>query len=824
MKVAIVPSIFIFIALLAPFAAASQVDSTRIRKRAIDYTEYDKLTQSLGYAPDKIRALKKLMDVVGKLFTPEDEEYFFSHKMAGIYSEQAFDHAGATQHFHLAMEAYEKYYPFYNRGYPTVSRDDGAYCYLDVARIYRALNLFDKAARFLESKRKILEQHATAQIRQQFYNEYAQALLGIGQYAEAIETGLKLKELTESGSLGFNMPPADSIYKIRASDPPEVQQQMRQLKAQYETSMKQSMESVTSGQRLQYNTILANAYFNQFQYEEALPYEKAWVDELKKLMDYSSQALKQSMEQMKTYDIADSIRKQINDSFDFVARLKDIGGTSSPVIISALKTNQPKVARQYATGRMDKAVYHQLNQEYSQAEEHYQASFEMMRNLSRYKFSGTAGEQYYNGYLPFYINLQVQSGKFDKAYQESMNVLTKEENTLKKNFQFFSEGEKKEFFKAYNQKLERYFSLLLLMTEKDTDRTETKGMILDVTREQEKQLKRVKDKTTLQRIAQIRRLRDKLAAFYQVNLKSPNPALSDSINRYSIRINDLERKVNEKLGTATDILKPVRWTEVQTKLKGDEVYLEILRIKRDNFAFDKPVVQYWAFVIKPGATKPTMFKISEGEAFEGRGLKNYQNRIRSLLEDDDSYKTYWARIHDELPETRKFFFSGDGAYHIINPLTLKDPATGKFMLNEITLTRVSTGRDLLHQPSADATNSTIMLVGNPDFDMHRKSSTETLQLESIVDFEHKEAIATRAGFVQLPGTQREVEAIQSLAAASGIKAEVLSGNSANESKIKKLASPRILHVATHGEFDQLSKADSYLKSKLILAGAADEEP
>jgi hypothetical protein len=77
----------------------------------------------------------------------------------------------------------------------------------------------------------------------------------------------------------------------------------------------------------------------------------------------------------------------------------------------------------------------------------------------------------------------------------------------------------------------------------------------------------------------------------------------------------------------------------QTRLKAGEAYFEIFSLQRDNFDFDKPKIQYWAIVVKPGESKPTLFQISEGEAFEIRSLRNYQNRVRTQLEDSDSYNT-----------------------------------------------------------------------------------------------------------------------------------------------------------------------------------------
>src|ERR671925_105749 len=85
--------------------------SNKNRTRAVDYTQFDQLLNGLAYAPDKIKAAKKLLDVTTTLFTPEDEEYFVARQMVVSYYEMAYDHAHAMELVLQALEAYEKYYP-----------------------------------------------------------------------------------------------------------------------------------------------------------------------------------------------------------------------------------------------------------------------------------------------------------------------------------------------------------------------------------------------------------------------------------------------------------------------------------------------------------------------------------------------------------------------------------------------------------------------------------------------------------------------------------------------------------------------------------------
>lgn len=819
--------VFLFFSLLlAGFTETFGQVTGRVRTQPIDVTEFNQQLSVMAYSKDKIKATEKFLLLTDQLFTQKDEEYFTGHKMAALYYEMAGNLIKATEHTQIALQAYDKNYPFYTNGYANVTPDSYLLACLDLSRLQRTLNLFEKNIKYLESKQTVLENAESVSVRQQFYSEYGLSLLGVDQFSNAIEAGLKLKELTESGALKTNFQSADELYKIDPTWPKETQEAMQKAKEIYAKSIASSQETLMSGQRIAYNLILAQGYFNQYQFADAVPYAREVVDGTTKLLSSSAAAMKESQNQ--DYNLHDSIKLQINESTEYLKQVTNLGGASVQLVIASYKSNQPTLANQYATGTFERAVLMQLSKNYEQSERDYQSTFNILKQISNYKFYGQAAESYRKAFLPYYLKLLVQASRLEAAYKESITLINKEESLLRESFSFFTENEKKEFFKAYTQKLDQHYSLLLQMTEKGENRTgeilnkvlQTKGVILDATREQEKQLRKLKDKVALAQVAEIKRLRDKLSSYYQLSLKTPTPALADSINKASIRISDLERAVNLKLDKTT-LLKPVRWQEVQAKLKKGQVYLEILRLQRDSFSFDKPKIQYWGISIKPGDTQPSLFLINESEAFEGRGLRNYQNRIRGELEDVDSYKLYWSAIEGNTRGANTLFLSADGVYHVINPLTLKNEQSGKYLLDEISLRRVSTGRDLLNAESKEVAQ-TLVLVGNPLFDMNRKGASNSYRGNENKPVESGEF--TRSGIARLPGTQKEIDLIETMAEASNLKINVLTDAEANESKVKDLSSPGILHLATHGEFDQLSKVDTYLKSKLILAGAADSEP
>ena len=807
------------------FSLTLHGQENRVRTRQVDYTEYDRLANSFVYAANKDKAVQELLKLSDRLFTPEDEEYFSVRQLIASYFESAGNLQEASNLLNQAIEAYEKHFPFFVRYGPVVNEMNLHLLFLQLSRIQRQQKLFEKNLRYLETKRGVLENNPQIVIRQQFFTELANNLVELEFFPEAIDAGLKLKDLTESGA--FNMEvKSDEIFKIDTAWPKETQEQMKKSKVQYEKSMKEAQEVMLNTNRVSYNTILSTAYSKNYQYKEALPYSKAYSEGMDKMIEYSKRTLNEAIETYKkSPEVADSVLDQMKGGAAFMQQITDLG-LNSGVIISAYKSDQPQEANHYLKGFLDKALQAHLSGNFNSAEQYYQQLFALIDKLANTK-TGASWQNAKKNYHPFLVNLYAKWGQPNKSHELIKATIETEEKKLIQNFQYFTENEKREFFKNYTKELERYYSLLLLLIEKGNDQTgellnkilQTKGLILDATREQEKQLRKIKDKVTLAQIAEIKRLRDKLAAFYQ---QPPgNPATADSINRLSVRIGDLERAVNLKL-VALNIMKPVRWQDVQTRLKKGDVYLEILRLQRDNFEFDKPKIQYWALVIKPGESKPTLFQISEGEAFEIRSLRNYQNRVRTQSEDADSYNTYWKKINEQLQGAKTVIVSADGVYHIVNPVALQNPATKKFVLDEIEVKRVSTGRDLLAVADTNLPNKTIVLVGNPRFEMSRKQGGNVYRSNEVVPVEANEN--TRAGIEELPGTKKEVELISSKADGGGFQIKMLTGADANESNVKELKSPAVLHLATHGQFDQLSKADTYLKSKLILAGAADTEP
>ena len=128
----------------------------------------------------------------------------------------------------------------------------------------------------------------------------------------------------------------------------------------------------------------------------------------------------------------------------------------------------------------------------------------------------------------------------------------------------------------------------------------------------------------------------------------------------------------------------------------------------------------------------------------------------------------------------------------------------KFLVEQYSITYLTTGRDLLRMQNPRASHGAPMVVANPLFG----EPATTLVAESRKpENRSKNAAWQRRNvttgstlaemyFAPLPGTEQEARSIQSLFP----NAVVVTGREASKAALKRADAPQILHIATHGFF------------------------
>ncbi len=209
-------------------------------------------------------------------------------------------------------------------------------------------------------------------------------------------------------------------------------------------------------------------------------------------------------------------------------------------------------------------------------------------------------------------------------------------------------------------------------------------------------------------------------------------------------------------------------------------------------------------------------------------IDNFRRALRDPKRND---VTQLARAVDEklmspvrtlLGNNKQLLISPDGDLNLIPFEALVDEQ-GKYLIENYSISYLTSGRDLLRLETARTSKSNPLLIANPLFDL---SDLTTAKLRKPTM--RKSITATRnlsdTYFAPLGGTAQEARSIQMLFPES----KFLSGAQATETALKQTSAPEILHIATHGFFledEDVSKGaktkieNPLLRSGLALAGA-----
>ena len=158
-------------------------------------------------------------------------------------------------------------------------------------------------------------------------------------------------------------------------------------------------------------------------------------------------------------------------------------------------------------------------------------------------------------------------------------------------------------------------------------------------------------------------------------------------------------------------------------------------------------------------------------------------------------------LRNLLGDEASILLSPDGVLNLIPFAALLDE-TGKYLLERFEFTYLSSGRDLMRLQSRRPTRSAPMVVANPNYLLRGRDPT-------------------RRSWPLLPQTLGEAEAISEMLTDT----KLVTWDAATEGALRKVAGPRVLHVATHGYFESQdgvvsdSSDNPLLRSGLVMAGA-----
>ena len=192
---------------------------------------------------------------------------------------------------------------------------------------------------------------------------------------------------------------------------------------------------------------------------------------------------------------------------------------------------------------------------------------------------------------------------------------------------------------------------------------------------------------------------------------------------------------------------------------------------------------------------PDIVILENGDELENKYSKYYRNAIKQKLSDLFSYDQYWKPLTEKIKGVKKIYFSADGIYNQINLNTLRNPMTGKYLIDEVEIQRVTSTKDLLVKNKAAKTEiKSVVLFGYPNYNDGPATKSDSSRAFTIQNFpkpaEIKRDTSQRffdgENITELPGTRREVETIKGLLQMKSITTDEYLFNEATETRIKTM--------------------------------------
>lgn len=414
-------------------------------------------------------------------------------------------------------------------------------------------------------------------------------------------------------------------------------------------------------------------------------------------------------------------------------------------------------------------------------------------------------------------------------FKKSMELATRQVTYV---FPNLNENEQMQFYEKLKEDFERFNCIAIQWADRDPEllslvfqnRSVIKSIQFFTQQRRANHIGTGSDPELDDLVTRLKERRDRLGYLYQLPLsylqdQSEIPTLEKEIDILdkSISIRSSEALYGEGLRA-----EEVSWKVLVPKLQAHEAIVEIIRFRKyerqtagqkDYFGFADSV--YYAALILTRTSKenPELVVFKDGNNLETRFYNYYKNTMRYDVEDNLSYDFFWTPLQKHLAGKSRIYFSADGVYHKINLNTLRDPGTGKFLLDKADIVYLLNPIQFLEKKTpAGRIKRTAVLMGDPVFDVDLNAAQE----RSVAYNE----------FGGLPGTREELRAINAVLKQHSWTTRMYLKGAASENNLKALQSPGILHVASHGFFsdevvtlNEAAKKEFLFHSGIVLSGA-----
>ncbi|MDY6939507.1 MAG: tetratricopeptide repeat protein [Cyanobacteriota bacterium] len=472
-------------------------------------------------------------------------------------------------------------------------------------------------------------------------------------------------------------------------------------------------------------------------------------------------------------------------------------------------------------------LYHAMGN-YSEAEPLYQRSLVIREKVLGDKHPDVAKS------LGNLAGLYLTQGDIPRATEFLTRGTNIEEANLTHLFTTGSEKQKQAYAKTFRNTTYRTISLHLQDAPNNpqaarlalTTLLRRKGRILDALSENLQLLRQnltLANQTLLDDLLETRSHLATLVYRRPEDIRDP-ATHRQQLDNLTAEAEDLEAELSRRSAEFRTATEPVTIEAIQQLIPADAALVELVQYRPFNpkasrserwgspryaaYILHATGEPQWADLGEAATIDAAVTEFREAlQSVPGFGIDNFDTTANRHL-----YSRLIEPLQQKLGNARHLILSPDGQLNLIPFAALMDE-NGEYLLETHALTYLTTGRDLLAQQQTIPSQQPPVIFANPDYtnpgnpnsvelvaNLGNLASATDISTDNPSDSNLVANTTRSAGFALtfggLPNTADEAEAIVPLFPNS----TVLSQSNATENVLKRLNSPNILHLATHGFF------------------------
>ncbi len=436
-----------------------------------------------------------------------------------------------------------------------------------------------------------------------------------------------------------------------------------------------------------------------------------------------------------------------------------------------------------------------LKGDYTKAEPLFQ------RALTIREKSPTPGHPDVASFLSSMALLYAAKGEQAQAVATQLRANAVSEHNIIRNLAAGSERQKLAYLDLLSKQSNQSLSLHVQSAPTDpravrmalTTLFQRKGRSLDAMSNTFAQLRR---HTNAQDQALFAQLTETVSQIANVTFKGPdskNPvAYREQLKQLEEQKEKIEAELSQRSDEFREQTKPITLESIQAAIPIGSALIEIGAYAPVDVKLGKRGnPRYVAYILLPHGD-PRWVDLGEAEPID-QAVAEFRNTLHSSK--STNVKALARRLDEKvmrpvrklLGQMRNVLLSPDGSLNLVPFAALVDEQN-RYLVERYSFTYLTSGRDLLRfRPDAQIAKAPV-IVADPDFG-ERPSDRKTASSTGILDLR-------QAYFSPLSGTAEEAKALKMILP----QATVLTRDQATEAALKQVASPGVLHIATHGFF------------------------